>query len=142
MDEAADTQDWGAFETRPRFAVAHISQADLPVGSGVYVFYRDGQPVYVGKAASLRARLWTNHLRRGALMTNSAFRRNVAAFLGIASSADIKARRYQPSESDASRVWDWISECEIAWIECPTELDALLLESKLKTESRPPLTKR
>jgi len=82
-----------------------------------------------------------DHLRHGASMTNSAFRRNVAAFLGIALSADIKSRRYLPGASDAARVWDWISGCEIAWIECATELDALLLEASLKAESKPPLTK-
>jgi hypothetical protein len=140
-NKGADSPDWATLDTRPRFDAARISQSELPVGPGVYAFYRDGRAVYVGKAASLQARLWTNHLRRGASMTNSAFRRNVAAFLGIASSADIKARRYQPSADDASRVWGWISECEIAWIECATELDAMLLESSLKAEKKPPLTK-
>jgi hypothetical protein len=142
MDEAASTQEWSAFNTRPRLDVSHISQLDLPVAPGVYAFYRDGQPVYVGKATSLRARVWTNHLRRGASMTNSAFRRNVAAFLGIASPADIKARRYQPSADDAARVWAWVTDCEIAWIESATELEAVLLEEALKAESMPPLTKR
>jgi len=74
-------------------------------------------------------------------MTNSALRRNVAAHLGIASSADIKARRYATTADDAVRVSEWIAACELAWIECKTEFDAVLLESALKLEAKPPLTR-
>jgi hypothetical protein len=91
--------DWATMNARPRALVAALTQADIPAAPGVYAFYRDGMPLYVGKAASLRARLWTNHLRRGASMTNSAFRRNVAAEIGIASAADRPAvtRRRRPT---------------------------------------------
>ena len=125
----------------PRALVADLTEADIPTEPGVYAFYRDGVPLYVGKAASLRARLWTNHLRRGASMTNSAFRRNVAAELGIASAADIKARRYTTTPADAGAVSAWIGACELAWLECASELDAVLLETALKAEAKPRLTK-
>jgi hypothetical protein len=133
--------DWATINARPRAAVADLRQDDIPTQAGVYAFYRDGAPLYVGKAASLRARLWTNHLRRGASMTNSAFRRNVAAELGIASAADIKARRYATTPADAAAVSQWIGDCELAWLECPSELDAVLLETALKAEAKPRLTK-
>jgi hypothetical protein len=126
---------------RPRRRCGELKQADLPLTPGVYAFYRDGEAVYVGKAASLRARLWTNHLRRGASMTNSAFRRNVANELGIASAADIKSRRYVTTADDAARVSDWIGACELAWIECPTELEAVRGEAALKAELKPRLTR-
>jgi excinuclease UvrABC nuclease subunit len=133
--------NWSKMHEQPRRPIAGLSQADLPVSPGVYAFYREGEAIYVGKAASLRARLWTNHLRRGASMTNSAFRRNVAAHLGIASSADIKARRYVTTVDEAARVSAWIAECELAWLECDSELEAVLLETALKSEVKPPLTK-
>lgn len=108
---------------------------------GVYALYRDGAAMYVGKATSLRSRLWGCHLRTGKSMTNSAMRRNVAQFLDIASAADIKARRYLPTDDDARRVSDWIRECELAWIECESPADAVALESALKREFKPPLTR-
>jgi len=107
----------------------------------VYAFYRDGEAVYVGKAASLRARLWTNHLRRGASMTNSALRRNIANELGIATAADIKSRRYVTTADDAVRVSEWIGACELAWIECATELEAVGSETALKAALTPRLTR-
>jgi len=75
-------------------------------------------------------------------MTNSALRRNVAELLGIASSADIKARRYRPTSQDASGVVAWIRECQVAWIECESEGQAIDFERAMKLEWRPPLTKR
>ncbi len=84
---------------------------------------------------------WRNHLRRGVSMTNSAMRRNVAQHLGISSAADIKSRRYIPTPDDALRVSEWIRECDITWIECETEPEAVALETALKAEFKPPLTK-
>lgn len=78
---------------------------------------------------------------RGVVMTGSAFRRNVAAHLGIATSADIKARRYMPTRAEADAVVTWIRGCDVAWIVCPTEDDADDLEAGMKAELMPPLTK-
>jgi hypothetical protein len=75
-------------------------------------------------------------------MTGSALRRNVAELLGIASAADIKARRYMPTRDDAARVVGWIRTCEAAWVDTPTAEDALDLEDAMKREKSPPLTKR
>jgi hypothetical protein len=75
-------------------------------------------------------------------MTNSAFRRNVAEHLGIASANDIKERRYMPTSEDVLRVNEWIEPCEVAWIICPTHEDAVALETAMKHEWLPPLTKR
>lgn len=126
---------------RPRHRCAELTQGDLPAAPGVYAFYREREAVYVGKATSLRARLWTNHLRRGASMTNSALRRNVANELGVATAADIKARRYISTAEDAALVSEWIDACELAWIECATELEAVRREAALKAELKPRLTR-
>jgi GIY-YIG catalytic domain len=128
---------------RPRLSLAGaISAAELPSKPGVYAFYREGGAVYVGKAKRLNGRLRTNHLSRGVSLTNSALRRNVAEALGIASAADIKAHRYRPTSEEAANVADWIRACQVAWIECATEADAITLEKAMKREWMPPLTKQ
>ena len=124
-----------------RRSVRDVTRASIPTNPGVYALYRDAAAVYVGKATSLRERLWGCHLRTGKSMTNSAMRRNVAQFLDIASAPDIKARRYLPSDDDARRVSDWIQACELAWFVCPSAADALALEATLKREWKPPLTR-
>jgi len=35
----------------------------------------------------------------------------------------------------------WIAGCELAWLKCESELEAVLLETALKSEAKPPLTK-
>lgn len=129
-------------DAQARRTMSALRREDLPTDPGVYSVYRDGVRQYVGKAGCLRDRVWKNHSARGASMTNSAMRRNVAEHLGIATAADIKARRHQTSVADAQRVRAWLESCEIAWQTCADESAAVALEAALKTEHRPPLTKR
>lgn len=75
-------------------------------------------------------------------MTSSALRRNVAEYLGVASAADIKARRYVTTPRDAEAVTMWLGPCQVAWIECLTDNDAKRVETAIKLEWLPPLTKR
>lgn len=119
-----------------------LAAAQIPEDPGVYALYRGGTPMYVGKATSLRDRVWKNHSGRGPVMTSSAMRRNVAEYLGIASAADIKARRYQPTPEQVAAVRTWLDGCEIAWRTCPTARAANALEDDMKAEHLPPLTKR
>ena len=129
-------------DARPRRLASTVTESAIPARAGAYAFYRDGDRAYVGKAGELRGRIWKCHLRKGAAMTNSALRRNVAAELGIATAADIKAGRYRPTAADAARVTAAVAELELAWIECASAADAEALESRLKAEYMPPLTKR
>lgn len=133
---------WGQMHEQPRRSMAELSAADIPVVPGVYAIYRDGIRMYVGKADHLRDRIWKNHSGRGAVMTSSALRRNVAERLDIATAADIKAGRYQPSPDEVARVREWLDGCEVAWRECADEESAVALETAMKSEYRPPLTKR
>lgn len=126
----------------PRISMASLKSSDIPMASGVYALFRDGEPMYVGKADSLQDRIWKNHSGRGAVMTGSALRRNVAEHLDIASAADIKSRRYMPTSAEVMAVRDWLDGCEIAWIECQSKPAAESLERDLKGEFMPPLTKR
>ncbi len=115
---------------------------DIPASPGVYALYReDDRRVYVGKANSLRDRIWRSHSGRGEVMTSSALRRNIAEHLGFATAADIKARRYQPTEEQRQAVRSRLDECNIGWIECDSSATALDLEAQLKSEFKPPLTK-
>jgi Holliday junction resolvase RusA-like endonuclease len=133
---------WKAMNARSRSAAAILTEKAIPAGLGVYAWYRDSTPVYVGKAGSLRSRLWENHLRRGQSMTNSAFRRNVAEELGIATAKSIKDGTYAPSADDVRDVNEWVAGCEVAWIECESHDGAVQLEKDMKREWVPPLTKR
>jgi excinuclease UvrABC nuclease subunit len=135
-------KEWDRMNARPRRQVATVSKADLPLDAGVYAFYRNDGGAYVGKTKSLSGRLWRQHLRKGASMTNSALRRNVAEELGIASAAAIKNRTYLPTSEDAKRVTAVVAAMDIAWIECKSERAAIDLEDRLKAEWMPPLTKR
>lgn len=127
---------------QPRRSMASLAAAEIPLSPGVYALYRNDVRMYVGKADSLRNRIWKNHSGRGSVMTGSAMRRNIAEHLGIARAADIKTRRYQPSTDEVAAVRAWLDECHIAWLESDSSRAARDLEAQLKAEHRPPLTKR
>lgn len=133
---------WKRMDRSPRTSLSELQASHLPETPGVYALYRGDDRVYVGKAKDLRGRVWRNHSGRGHSLTGSAMRRNVAEELGIASAADIKFGRYRPTDDDVLRVRSWMEECDIAWLTCESESDALALEDGLKREFRPPLTKR
>jgi predicted GIY-YIG superfamily endonuclease len=135
-------RQWAEMDRQPRHSMKHLARDDIPTAPGVYALYRSGERMYVGKADSLRDRVWKNHSGRGAVMTSSALRRNIAAHLGIATAADIKTRRYQPNAREVVRVRTWLDRCEIAWRECESSAAALRLETAMKAEEMPPLTKR
>jgi hypothetical protein len=127
-------------DSAPRRPFVGLAMADIPTDPGVYALYREGERLYVGKANSLRSRLG-NHRGEGASMTNSALRRNVAALVGIASSAHIKAQRYRTTIEDAGLVTAWLAACDVAWIACDSSNEAAALERDMKREDMPALTK-
>lgn len=133
---------WREMNGRPRRSMKTLRAEEVPTTPGVYALYRDGEQMYVGKASSLRDRVWKNHSGRGMVMTSSAMRRNVAEHLGLATAADIKAGRSKPTSEQVAAVREWLDGCEVAWRECETEPVAVKLEATMKAEYRPPLTKR
>lgn len=137
-----DTRLWEEMDRQPRHLMRDLRAENLPTSAGVYALYRDGARMYVGKAGNLRDRVWKNHSGRGAVMTSSAMRRNVAAHLDIATAADIKAGRYQPTPAEVARVRAWLDGCEVTWRACVDEPAAVALETAMKAECLPPLTKR
>lgn len=130
---------WTRMNSRPREPPRDL-RPKLPRVPGVYAWYHEGRPVYVGKADNLKVRVG-RHLSRGASLTSSAFRRNVAAHLGIASARAIYLGDYVPTAEDLARVRTFIEGCRVAWLPTTTKAGARSLESELKTEWMPPLTK-
>jgi hypothetical protein len=119
-----------------------FKRKQVPTDPGVYAWYEDGEAIYVGKASSLRERVWSCHMGKGARMRNSAFRRNVAEDLGIANARDIYSGDCRLSAEEVSRVNARVLRCAVAWIRCATAARAVRLEARLKAEWTPPLTKR
>jgi hypothetical protein len=132
---------WKLMHARPRHRPRDVAKADIPTDPGVYAWYRDGHAIYVGKGDSLQTRIWNNHLGRGAVMTGSAFRRNVPQHLGIATADAIKTKAYMPTSDQVQAVRDFIEGCEVAWRKTKTKPQALDLETRMKREWMPPLTK-
>jgi len=133
---------WTDLDATVRHGPSTLEAVVIPAVPGVYAWYRAGERVYVGKADSLRARVWGNHLGRGRGLSSSAFRRNVAAHLGFGSAAAIKARDVVLSAPQLDAVRAWILGCEVGWLTCATADEAIALETALKQEFKPPLTMR
>jgi predicted GIY-YIG superfamily endonuclease len=132
---------WGRMHRRKRSPMKTLREADIPVSPGVYALYRKDKPMYVGKAKSLQGRVWKNHSGRGLSMKDSAMRRNVAEYLGIAGANDIKQGIHRVTEPEAKRIRRWLDGCEITWRECGSETAAKTLEKEMKAECLPRLTK-
>jgi excinuclease UvrABC nuclease subunit len=126
---------------RPRLCVGTLLKAAIPMDPGVYTWYRNDSAIYLGKADRLQDRLWKNHLGQGRVMTGSAFRRNVAEHLGISTSASIKTDAYELDADELLRVRKFIDSCQVAWLVCESKAGALDLETRMKNEWKPPLTK-
>jgi hypothetical protein len=133
---------WADMHAAPRRPARLVTKADVPFAPGVYAWYRDGTAIYVGKADSLVRRLWANHLGNSRSVHGSAFRRNVAESLGIASAADISSGRYALSDAELAAVRAWIMGCHVAWLTSPSVAAARQAEIDLKSEWMPRLTKR
>jgi len=121
--------------------MASLRKDDIPLSRGVYAVYRRDKRMYVGKATCLQARVWKNHSGQGVGMGSSALRRNVAEQLGIAGAKDIKEGRHRITDEEAKRVRTWLDGCDIAWRECANHAAAKDLETAMKAEHKPPLTK-
>lgn len=132
---------WSRMGRRKMRSMATLRKEDVPLSPGVYAVYRRGKRMYVGKAKCLQDRVWNNHSERGLTMGDSALRRNVAEHLRIAKANDIKKKLHRITEKEERRVRDWLDGCEIAWRECGDHAAAEDLETAMKAEHKPPLTK-
>lgn len=72
------TGEWPVILAAP---VSELARAQMPDNAGVYLWRREGRPVYVGMATSLRGRAWGKHLGAGISLAGSSLRRNVYELL-------------------------------------------------------------
>ena len=136
---------WRRMNSQLRHRAAELSRPDVPTMLGVYAWYRDGVPVYSGRAigeAGLQERIWGNHLKRGTDLSRSSFRRNVCEHLGIAPTSRTRLRPTVLTAEDVEPVNAWIRDCEVAWIACVSSTEAARLEQTLHGEWMPPLSRR
>ncbi len=136
---------WLRMNSEPRYRAAVLAGRDVPTSPGVYAWYRDGDPVYSGRAIGaegLRGRIWKNHLKTGNDLSRSSFRRNVCEYLGVAPTTKTMLRPTVMKAAEVEPVNRWIRECEVAWIECHSPSEAELLEKDLHREWMPPLSRR
>ncbi len=136
---------WRRMHVQPRRSAASITAKAVPTVPGVYAWYRDGEPVYSGRATGtggLHGRIWKNHLRTGVDLSRSSFRRNVCEHLGIAPTSKTTVRPTLMTAAQVEPVNMWIRGCEVAWIECESPAEPAALEKELHGEWMPPPSRR
>ena len=124
-----------------RYQSRSIPRGGIPATPGVYIWFRDGDPIYVGEAKGaqgLRGRLRA-HLATGSDLSRSTLRASVAvAELGITRSR-ARQRPGVLSPTEIAHTNDWLTGCELGWLECSTSAEAHALEINLRKEWTPPL---
>lgn len=142
---------WARLLELPRQQAATLTRRDVPSSVGVYVWFREGSPIYSGRAkgaGGIQGRVWDNHMKTGPDLSRSSFRRNVCDHLGIANTSVSKARPTKLTPEDVQPVNEWIRQCEVSWLEFDTgdraeDAQAVVaFEADLHQEWRPPLSKR
>jgi hypothetical protein len=124
-----------------RYRPRSIQPGDIPSRPGVYIWFREGEPVYVGEAKGrlgLRGRLRA-HLAVSADLSRSTLRASVAvAELGL-TRAYARRRPSVITDAEVEHVNEWLNSCELGWHECATAVAAHELEARLRREWMPPL---
>jgi len=132
---------WQQVLMHPRRPAANLALTDVSTLPGVYVWFRDSEPVYVGEAKGtqgLRSRLGA-HLRTSVDLSRSTLRASVAVhLLGVPRSTARRRPSVMTPEQVAS-VNQWLRACELAWVVCDDAAAAHQLEGALRTEWLPPL---
>jgi hypothetical protein len=133
---------WADVQVAERYAVSGLDAPRcFPAAPGIYVWFRDGEPWYLGVAeVSLRQRLG-RHLRpTPGSVRGTTLKRSVAQLLGIATRAESAKRVLTQAEVD--RIVAWLQGCELAWWVLPDQGSARAAETVLLGELRPPLNRR
>ena len=135
---------WARMLELPRVPVRDIEAKSIPVGPGVYAWFKSGEPVYAGKASGgggLRDRLG-KHLGVGLDLSRSSLRRNVAEHLLGVPTAESRIRPSIMTFDQVSTINAWMRDLEVSWLSLPTPADAIAFERELLHEWMPPLSKR
>lgn len=134
---------WRTLLEAQRYAPAALrNDADLiPRQPGVYCWFRDGKPVYAGRAASrggLRKRLG-QHLDTGTDLSHSTFRAWVAVRELELTRKAARDREVGVRADQAAAVTAWVDGCEVSWVALNTVAEAKRFEHGLLYAWEPPL---
>jgi hypothetical protein len=135
---------WKQILELPRMHASDVAIRSIPVGPGVYAWFRSSEPIYAGKASGrggLRERLG-KHLGVGMDLSRSSLRRNVAEHLLSIPTSGSRQRPSAMTLEQVSMVNAWIQGLELSWLEFPTQAEAVAFERELLHEWMPPLSKR
>lgn len=118
-----------------------IPRGNVPSDPGVYIWFRQGDPIYVGEALGaegLRGRLRA-HFSKGLDLSRSTLRASIAVkALGI--ERTVARKRPTVMKIDQVEVVNqWLAACELGWISCSSPKEAHDWEIKLRSEWLPPL---
>lgn len=120
-----------------------IGRGAVPVEPGIYIWFREGDPIYIGEARGafgLRGRVRA-HFSKGRDLSRSTLRASVAVLLfGVERSV----ARQRPSVMDPGQIAvvnQWLAACELGWIVCDTPEVAHASERRLRDEWLPPLNR-
>ena len=114
----------------------------MPAQPGVYLWRRDGTPMYVGTASNLSGRLWSKHLGAGLSLAGSSLRRNVCELLfDISPTVTSNPNRQKVTKAQADAIRAWLYGCELSWQTCQTPEEARALETRLRVAYMPPLNR-
>lgn len=129
-------REWADLFSIPRVISADLERGQIPTNPGVYLWFRDGECIYVGIAGNLRQR-FSNHRSQKNDMSGSTLRSWVAVeLLGM----ERELTRLRPSiitEDQTAQVNAWVAQCEVAWVVLNSRDDASFLEAKLLRTMRP-----
>ena len=134
---------WQQVFALPRRPVANLALTEVPPLPGVYIWFRDGEAIYVGEAKGakgLRGRLGA-HLREGLDLSRSTLRASVAVQVLEVARSTARERPSVLTAEQVEHVNRWLRECELAWVVCEDAAAAHHMESMLRTEWLPPLNR-
>ncbi len=137
--EPAATPLWDRINRAHRSSLASLKDDEVPASPGVCVIFHDEEPVFVGSAVSargLRGRL-RDHRATDSDLSRSTLRASVAVDqLGV-SRWTARQRPGVLPEWAIETVNEFVSECDVAWIECSGADEARALKHGLLAEFRP-----
>lgn len=134
---------WQQARSISRRSPRSIGRGGIPTDPGVYIWFKNGEPVYVGEGRGqegLRGRI-RFHRATGVDLSRSTLRASVAVDLLGVERAYARQRPSVMTEEQIYKVNEWLAGCEIGWIVCSSEKEAHSLEVSLRDEWLPPLNR-
>lgn len=135
--DTAATTTWEALRAARRAPATKDHIRTAPTSPGVYVWFRDNEPVYVGIGVNLRRRL-TDHRSTSTRPRKSTLRASVGVLAtGLPRTVLRVDKRYVPAE--AALIDAWLDGCELTWVATPSRHHAKQIEADLLREAMPML---